>query len=1004
MTVPAGSRAHAGRFVSLSWRVAIPLALVFAGAFTVLGLNHYYTLTAQYRSAVEKRLDTSKRAFTAAVRESANDLELSAAQWGASLTRESVAQSSEDLGRALPAQLSLSLDAIRVYTRDIELLAQWSVSGESPLASSQARALAQLSTQENRPVHRITCARACYQHALVPVISADDRELLIAATRSLVPALTAFSRIVGDDVAIVSEHWGPDSSSEPAWLRGLIAVTHAKALEPVLRDAARRYPNLSSGGRQLTISRGERRYLIATSRVALDLAEQPLVGLFIVDVTEELRVITGALERSVLLALGALLAGLALLLILLGRPLGRLRGVAEALPKLPKHDFGDAFRLIFQSRRPGRYVDEIDVLQDTALDLIEQLRLLEYAEDANRAKSDFLAAMSHEIRTPMNAILGILELHERSGLTASQRRNIRIVREAAVSLLGVINDILDMSKVEAGKLELETTTFDFTAILESVLDSLAFLAGQKGLALVGFVDPAIPCEVSGDPSRLRQVLFNLAGNAVKFSQSGTVSVTASQRPRSDGSVWLYVEVMDEGIGISQDALPNIFHPFAQAENSTTRRFGGTGLGLSICRRLVELMGGEIGATSQEGEGSTFWFRIPLKSGEQPAKSVPVDLSGRRVLIQMDAGLESEAVSAYCQAAGAETVVRTGRVPSDHASFVERCKEEGFHVVVFDLDVDRTPLEQALRVEFPLATGIEGMWVARPLHRYGLLRAVAGQSAEESEPGPGSSLETQESNAKPLAGMRILTAEDNATNQIVIRMQLEALGAQAVIVDRGAAALEALDKEAYDALLTDIQMPDMDGYALARAVRGRESVTEDAVPTHLPIVALTASALHGEEERCLNAGMDAYISKPTSLDNLCSVLEGLLVAGAEPQRSSAPSSSARAGAVTFDPSVLEASVGPDRALHRDIHQDFIATATKTIEQMAEAEDAGHAERLSSLAHRLKGSARTVGALRLADLCERLERAEDQQEAAAKLLESIRSEFTAVGEAMAAADAE
>ncbi|WP_207458057.1 response regulator [Azospirillum sp. SYSU D00513] len=613
------------------------------------------------------------------------------------------------------------------------------------------------------------------------------------------------------------------------------------------------------------------------------------------------------------------------------------------------------------------------------------------AEAANQAKSLFLATMSHEIRTPMNGVQGMLELLEFTPLSADQRELVTVVRDSAGSLLTIINDILDFSKIEAGHLGLERVPVSIASILEGVADTLAPDARKKGLSLITFADPGLPAAVLGDPVRIRQVLFNIAGNAVKFTQAGSVKIRAEMSGFEGTRATLRVTVTDTGIGIAPDAQQRLFQPFTQAEESTTRRFGGTGLGLSICRRLAELMGGEIGVTSRPGQGSAFWFSFTVDLADGGAASSPTaPLSGLSVLLVAPDEDERRFLARYLSADGAMVLDA-----ADAREGVALLAGTACDVVVAAAEADLTALEAAPAprgfvnvTPTPRAAMPEGpVTAARPLRRAHLARAVlaaAGRAPADAAPGDaGPAAEPafpQPVAAAGLDGRLILVAEDHPTNRQVILRQLALLGYRAEVAENGLEALAMWRSRAYDLLLTDCQMPEMDGYALARAIRAEEG----AGSVRMPIVAITANAMEDEAHRCHAAGMDGSIAKPLEIRQLQLLLErhmpvpptagpdGVEEAGSATVPNG-PAGTAEQGNPPLDLSVLNGLFGDDPAFIREMLGEYLASNGASLAELEQAFAGGDWDGVRRAAHKLSGSSRTVGAPGIAAAAERLERA-------------------------------
>ncbi len=530
---------------------------------------------------------------------------------------------------------------------------------------------------------------------------------------------------------------------------------------------------------------------------------------------------------------------------------------------------------------------------------------MEAAEGANQAKSAFLANMSHEIRTPMNGIIGMTNLLMDTPLSATQRDFATTVSQSAESLLTIINDILDFSKIEAGKLHFETVDFNLREAAESCLDVVAQRAHAKGVELACFLPHDIPTHLRGDPGRIRQVALNLLSNAIKFTQQGEVSLHVTAVGETADTATLRFEIRDSGIGIAPATVQRLFQPFAQADTSTTRKYGGTGLGLAISRQLVHLMHGEIGVQSEPGKGSTFWFTITLdKQGHRtPLATERVLRPGLRILVVDDNATNRRIAEHYLRGWKCDTV--SAATPGEALDQVRRSAADGrpFAVVLLDMqmpDMDGIQLARAIRAD-PLSpqprlvmlsslgdqlmhsadgTGIS-VWLAKPFKHSvlfnGILEALsdrpetqpsAALSATAAEPPATAVSVSPRAVGLPPSGLRILVAEDNLVNQKVASRFFAKLGYRVDLVGNGIEALSALDREAYDLVFMDCQMPELDGYEATRRIRSTPAAASAAVR----IIAMTANAMQGDKEKCLEAGMDDYITKPIDLKSLQAAID------------------------------------------------------------------------------------------------------------------------------------
>ncbi|TWA60524.1 signal transduction histidine kinase [Azospirillum baldaniorum] len=604
------------------------------------------------------------------------------------------------------------------------------------------------------------------------------------------------------------------------------------------------------------------------------------------------------------------------------------------------------------------------------------------AEAANQAKSLFLATMSHEIRTPMNGVQGMLELLEYTPLTPEQQELVSVVRDSAGALLTIINDILDFSKIEAGRLDLEQAPVSLSAVVEGVAETLAPAARQKDLTLVTYVDPDLPPLVMGDSVRIRQVLFNIAGNAVKFTPSGSVRIRAELARFEEGRATIRITVTDTGIGIAPEAQAQLFRPFTQAEASTTRRFGGTGLGLSICRRLAELMGGEVGVTSEPGRGSTFWFTFTADlaaDGDAAGVAAP-PLAGLSVLLLAADAEERRFLARYLNTDGAVLL----DAPDAAAGMRALPPGTPCDVVLTTAEADVRALDAAAP---GLARGrvllggsgalIDAVGLARPVRRGHLVRAVLAAAgcgpaveAEAGHPGPAGAFLAEDGAATP---PRILVAEDHPTNRQVIQRQLALLGHTVDMAEDGVQALALWRDGDYALLLTDCQMPEMDGFELTRLIRAEEAAKGRP---RLPIIAVTANAMAGEAQRCLSAGMDDAVSKPVEIGQLRRLLDRHLPSPPGPESVpalTAPVTAPDSGpdAPPIDVGVLATLFDGDMEFVGQLLQEFIVSNSASRDRLVAAHAAEDWDSVRQAAHKLAGSSRTVGARDLAAASDAIE---------------------------------
>ncbi|MGJ8668250.1 MAG: ATP-binding protein [Oceanococcus sp.] len=863
------------------------------------------------------------------------------------------------------------LNWLKVFRESAEVISSWSPAGiRSGMSDAVQRRLLQQVGASFRPTMRLNCLDECELVIAVPgQVAGEESVLMLAAP--LAEVLPVYAALTGGDLVFYqNEEQAP-----------LIARTMR---DKVPKEKLEQFLNRISAAPSAEATLAGHNYVYR--RVSLGAFGGRDVGLDAIlfrDITQRKALARQQAIQQIFWQLLIIVLSSLVLLLILSTTLSRLRQVTFVLPKLSKSDAYEDTRADLLQASPRRwYADEVDALRDTLVWLSERLEQLHGAEAASEAKSRFLATMSHEIRTPMSGVLGLTELLKRSELPPEAHRMAVMVHESTGNLLGIINDVLDYSRLEAGAGEVEKVDFDPVHLLESVAELVGLTARQKGLRLKLIIDRDCPRQLLGDQGKIRQILLNLVSNAIKFTSVGSVTLSLSVRPIENGLVQVEFVVKDTGIGVPEEAIDKIFQRFAQADSTTTRRFGGSGLGLAICDGLVSLMEGEIGVESQAGQGSSFYVRLALSLLAGPLPSVERPLLG--FLVELD--LDEDEVACwrpYLLEAGAQ--------------FVDAADKGGSNLRVYESDASSGSQLMVERID---AVNSVTECLQRPIRLSGLARLLAGLAVHDK-----AILQAEEAHLT-LFDATILIAEDQTVNRELLQGQLSGLGCRVIACTDGEHALSELAvHENVDLVITDLHMPNLDGYGLVSRLRR----SSNPYLKELPVVVLSASSSAADEEQLAARGINQKLKKPLRMIELQACLSGLglprRLEGADTLGASETASSDVAVVEAVDRGILNLDllhevIGDDLFGLPGLAQLFSETNRPLLQACTQAVQQNDRDELRALTHRLKGSGGSLGAVKLVETLERLEQdLSGGQESVRDILVDLQVDFDAFEQALA-----